>query len=220
MSTPASHSPTATPFTSSRISPSRSATPSLTSSPTSSVSKPLPPPPGYAPSTVPSPQEDRDASLVNFYFLLLGLFIALVLLGWWGYRKRRKQKNARVQNGGRSALARDLEGWPGPGRRRHGGWRGMVTGHRQRTEEGLDERGEAPPPYKRSASPETPSEDRHGDDQTAQLPGHDAATNGSRSNSPVDTLSIPLRALSHPATRSQPLNQDPFEPATSKTGPI
>lgn len=42
-----------------------------------------------------------------------------------------------------SALERDLEYWPG--RRRGGRWRHAVG--ETRAEEGLDERGEAPPPY-------------------------------------------------------------------------
>lgn len=49
--------------------------------------------------------------------------------------RRRRQRQAHNRSSGQSALARDLETWPGP-RRRAG-----------REEEGLDERGEAPPPY-------------------------------------------------------------------------
>lgn len=48
--------------------------------------------------------------------------------------RRRRQRQAHNRFGGQSALARDLETWPGARRP-------------PRREEGLDERGEAPPPY-------------------------------------------------------------------------
>lgn len=46
---------------------------------------------------------------------------------------------AYLRTTGQTALARDLEGWPGARSRR-----GTASSDRQ---EGLDERGEAPPPY-------------------------------------------------------------------------
>ncbi len=48
--------------------------------------------------------------------------------------RRRRQRQAHNRSGGQTALARDLETRPGGGRQ---------IGR----EEGLDERGEAPPPY-------------------------------------------------------------------------
>lgn len=48
--------------------------------------------------------------------------------------RRRRQRQAHYRSDGQSALARDLETWPGPRRR-------------ARREEGLDERGDPPPPY-------------------------------------------------------------------------
>ena len=57
--------------------------------------------------------------------------------------RRRKQKLAHQRSTGQNALARDLEGWAGARRWAGGRWRG---GGRDEIE-GLDERGEAPPPY-------------------------------------------------------------------------
>lgn len=56
-----------------------------------------------------------------------------------------------LRNNQQSALARDLETWPG--RRRGGGGRWRFGGADSRVEEGLDERGEAPPPYLKELDP-------------------------------------------------------------------
>lgn len=86
-------------------------------------------------SDVPS-----SSGLINYYFLLLAILVIVVLVGYYFYARRRRRKIARLRTRGQSALARDLEGWPGW---RRGRWAG---GDRERLE-GLNERGEAPPPY-------------------------------------------------------------------------
>ena len=86
-------------------------------------------------SDVPNP-----SGLLNYYFLLLAILVVAVLVGCFFYARRHRRKVVRLHTRGQSALARDLEGWPGWGR---GRW---IGGDRERLE-GLNERGEAPPPY-------------------------------------------------------------------------
>lgn len=92
-------------------------------------------------TNVPQSSDTPNASgLLNYYFLLLAVLVVVVLVGYYFYARRRRRKIARLRTRGQSALARDLEGWPGW---RRGRWAG---GDRERLE-GLNERGEAPPPY-------------------------------------------------------------------------
>lgn len=76
---------------------------------------------------------------------------------------------------GQNALARDMEGWVNTRRWFHGAWRPNQTRAFVRREEGLDEHGEAPPPYQPK------------DDVTvAEGPPQD----------PARLLAVPLRTLS------------------------
>lgn len=82
----------------------------------------------------------NSSGLLNYYFLLLAILVFVVLVGYYFYARRRRRKIARLRTRGQSALARDLEGWPG--------WRrGRWAGNDRERLEGLNERGEAPPPY-------------------------------------------------------------------------
>jgi hypothetical protein len=66
--------------------------------------------------------------------------------------RRSRRKAALLRSNGRYALTRDVEGWRG----RFGVARGTGNGnniHDTGTEEGLDERGEAPPPYAPGTKP-------------------------------------------------------------------
>lgn len=92
-------------------------------------------------TNIPQSSDTPSASgLINYYFLLLAVLVVVVLVGYYFYARRRRRKIAQLRTRGQSALARDLEGWPGW---RRGRWAG---GDRERLE-GLNERGEAPPPY-------------------------------------------------------------------------
>lgn len=91
-------------------------------------------------NTPQSSNVPNSSGLINYYFLLLAVLVVVVLVGYYFYARRRRRKIARLRTRGQSALARDLEGWPGW---RRGRWAG---GDRERLE-GLNERGEAPPPY-------------------------------------------------------------------------
>lgn len=143
----------------------------------------LPLPPGQTPPALSTDREQRDGSLVNVYFLLIGVGVILVVVVYYFYHKRRMRKSARVQDRGRNALARDVEGWVSQRRWLPGGHSGS-TSRTSRTEEGLNERGEAPPPYERRSSPQAVS-GSHGD---------------SRAGSSADGAPIPLAELpSRPA---------------------
>ncbi|KAL8740200.1 MAG: hypothetical protein Q9184_008520, partial [Pyrenodesmia sp. 2 TL-2023] len=94
----------------------------------------------------------QSNSILNYYFLLLALLIIILGIIYLSYTKRHRQKIARSRQSGQQALARDLERWGGggggspwgPGRVRHP----RASPRQQpRRDEGLDERGEAPPPY-------------------------------------------------------------------------
>lgn len=78
---------------------------------------------------------------------------------------------------GQNALARDLDGWINTRRWFHGTWRHNQTAAFVRREEGLNEHGEAPPPY-RPKSDVTVTQGQEGT--------HD----------PASGLTIPLRTLS------------------------
>lgn len=78
-------------------------------------------------------------SFANYYFVLIGLLLVFVILGYFTLRRARKRARAR-----RIAAASGVPIHTGTSGR--GWWRnGAVT--EPRREEGLDERGEAPPPY-------------------------------------------------------------------------
>ncbi|KAL8980134.1 MAG: hypothetical protein Q9177_005963 [Variospora cf. flavescens] len=97
------------------------------------------------------PDDRPNDGILNYYFLLLALVIIILGIIYVAIIKRRRQKLARSRLNGQRALAMDLErssgsGPWGPGRLRMP--RPTARHHlSQRREEGLDERGEAPPPY-------------------------------------------------------------------------
>lgn len=84
-----------------------------------------------------------SSGILNYYFLLLAILIFIVFIAYYTISRRRKRNLAQLRSTGQNALARDLEGWPGS-RRGTGSTRRWRGG---RVEEGLDERGEPPPPY-------------------------------------------------------------------------
>lgn len=118
---------------------------------------------------------DREEGVFNYYWLLLAAFgILLAVIMWWAHRQRRKRKEL-MRRSGQNALARDMEGWINTRRWFHGSGRMNMTRAFVRREEGLNEHGEAPPPYQPKSNV-----------TVAQDPPHDLA------NGPT----IPLRTLS------------------------
>ncbi len=92
--------------------------------------------------------DNREDNLLNFYFIFIALFVILLIIAIWFIHRRRKQQKERLRNSGQNALARDLNGWSQPRRWIHGvaPWRTDNPLNTAR-EEGLNELGEAPPPY-------------------------------------------------------------------------
>ena len=86
-----------------------------------------------------------NSNLLNYYFLLLAIFIIVFVLVYYVLARRRKQKIAHLRSRGQNALAQDLVGWPGTRRWVVGSWSGRYRENGR--EEGLNEQGEAPPPY-------------------------------------------------------------------------
>lgn len=99
--------------------------------------------PSYTPPVIPPPPPIADETannLVNMYFLMLIVLVVVLLVGLWYWQQNRRRKRLRSAGRRRSALEQDLElpfGRPA--------WLGLSR--REREEEGVDERGEAPPPY-------------------------------------------------------------------------
>lgn len=133
---------TPAPFESTNLSVARSASSSAENPPSQSE------PPDIYPATDGSTQQPvHDAYVFNYYFLFLALFAVLIAtLLWWLHLRRKRQKQQRRLSG-QHALARDVEGWAGARRFMHGRYGRFHTSTRVRHIEGLDEHGEAPPPY-------------------------------------------------------------------------
>ncbi|KAI9753343.1 MAG: Protein kinase [Chaenotheca gracillima] len=165
---------------------SSSLIPSASASASHSTSRPLPTPAHGGAPAPPTPDQQRNGSIVNLYFLILAGAILLAFLAYWVVHRRKKEKQARSRNTGQRALARDIEGWVGQRRWRQGHrWAGTDPGPRM--EEGLDERGEAPPPYQPPADASS----------TTELnPQSNRNTSGQAV--PTDGLSIPLSTFAQP----------------------
>ena len=97
----------------------------------------------------PSNANDDDSSndVLNYFFLLL-VFFAIFVAAYCFVLRRRRRKAALLQVNRRLAPSRDLQGCAAARIWAHPRWRSEPR------VEGLDERGEAPPPY----LPERPAE--------------------------------------------------------------
>jgi hypothetical protein len=127
-------------------------------------------------SDQPDLENERNQGVFNYYFLILAVFGVVIAVALWWIRRRRKRRKEQMRLSGQNALARDLDGWVSTRRWMHGAWRHNQTAGFVRREEGLNEHGEAPPPY------QPKSEVTVAPDGTPQ-----DATSG---------LAIPLRTLS------------------------
>ncbi len=173
-----------------------------------------------SPSTVPMPtatdsvaasdnnnnnnNQTGHNSILNYYFLLLAVAVIIVGLLWYTLVRRSRRKMARAQHNAQSALGRDLDGMPG-GRR----W---VTGRfmfpHLAQEEGLDERGQAPPPYV-PTPPEAAvhPDSTHGEPEAGQaIPLRDLSGEGPKPPDYEEHL-VPPRVIvgnAGPSTRLEP----------------
>jgi hypothetical protein len=127
-----------------------------------------------SPTDTPSSSTDDSdddltggAQYYSYFFLLFAFaFLILFLLLLLYFRRRRKLKNARLQQHGRAALVQDVSlfppaaglwSWRAPEEpsRRLDRLRSSAC-HDSVLEAGLDERGEAPPPYKAASADKAP----------------------------------------------------------------
>lgn len=92
-----------------------------------------------------------ETRVLNYYFLLLAVLIIVIALVWWSLARRRRNRMLHLRDNQQSVLARDLQTWPE--RRRGGAGRWGFGGVEPRAEEGVEERGEAPPPYLKEPDP-------------------------------------------------------------------
>lgn len=103
----------------------------------------------------------------NYYFVLIGILLVLLAVAYGFYLRSRRR--ALAQRRARGELSTDLEGRTWGGRP----WR-LPAVRDSRREEGLDERGEAPPAYLHTEPAPAPysESDDHGDGIALQpLPG-------------------------------------------------
>ncbi|KAL8660296.1 MAG: hypothetical protein Q9202_006673 [Teloschistes flavicans] len=117
----------------------------------------LPPPPtgtSIPTSSLDDPPSNTGTNnnILNYYFLLLALLIILIGIAYLVYARRQRTRIALSRRNAQRALARDLERWGGGSAGGLNRFRSPPTtmtrsSPRSRREEGLDERGEAPPPY-------------------------------------------------------------------------
>jgi hypothetical protein len=88
-------------------------------------------------------------NVFHYYFLIIAIVAILFCLCLLYVGRRKRRKAAIMRSNSQRALARDVEGFRTRLRGRTGlGWNnGPTQRNRSDLEEGLDERGEAPPPY-------------------------------------------------------------------------
>ncbi|KAF7874264.1 hypothetical protein EAF04_002936 [Stromatinia cepivora] len=111
--------------------------------------------PNQNPPDTNSDGEDTSSHIYNYYFVIVAVFVVMVFFLLLYITRRQKRRAELLRSNGRSALARDVQAFTdfrtrfGP-RRGGSGLMGMTMAtmgvHRER-QEGLDDRGEAPPAY-------------------------------------------------------------------------
>jgi len=92
------------------------------------------------------PEERQNVSYFSNYYFLLIILAVLILVVAWLIHSRNVRRRALWRQNGQQASARDADAWPGTRRLLHGRCR-ATNSVLLRPTEGLDERGEAPPPY-------------------------------------------------------------------------
>ncbi|KAF8476209.1 hypothetical protein BDZ91DRAFT_758692 [Kalaharituber pfeilii] len=136
-------------------------TETVTAAPTTTSLVPLQLPPSRGTYTPLTREEETTNKLLNLYFLLIAFGVIVLFIIIYLFRKRRKSKGARSLQRGQNALQQDLElgGWR-IGMGGFGRWGGPAGARSAiiNREEGLDERGQPPPPYTPSVRPMEASE--------------------------------------------------------------
>jgi hypothetical protein len=89
----------------------------------------------------PSNVSDSHTGIVNYYFLLLAIFIFLVIILYITWTRNRRRRVLHYQRSRQHVLSHDVNTGG------YSGWTYNRRGMRPPRPEGLNERGEAPPPY-------------------------------------------------------------------------
>ena len=121
--------------------PQQLTSPTTTSSPPSATSASPSTLPGYA-----STSSSGSGGISNYYFIIIGVGIVVLLIIFWVLVRRRTAAIARTMPRDAEAATTDQRTsrrWPMP----MPALARWIPIRSDRTEEGLDERGEAPPPY-------------------------------------------------------------------------
>lgn len=152
-------------------------------------------------STLPQQQGQDTGSLTRFAFFFLIVFLAFLFFGLWVVHHNHMGRKARLRVSGQDALARDLNGWVDSRTWVNGAWRMDLT--HTRDDEGLDERGEAPPAYQRPEERPPPTRTVN---ECGDAIGHDcdAPNAGSCSTHHVPGLTMPLPTLSQRGRNLKP----------------
>lgn len=87
----------------------------------------------------------NTVGLVNYYFVFLALVLCVAGVAAYLMYKRKQKYGAFLRNSRGSALERDVGTYDARARRRY--WQGRWRSTDYSREEGLNEHGEAPPPY-------------------------------------------------------------------------
>lgn len=184
------------------------------SSPTSSSSDPMN---NANPDTSDDSSDRKSSSLLNYYFVFLALFVVLLIGGIYFIHKRKRAIKAQARNSGQNALARDVAGWDNARRWVHGGWRVGPNSGLHRREEGLNELGEAPPPYEpptaaRSSSRQEECRDEH----YIAMPMRTLSRDASASETADGDIRPPSYPGAHGLNGSQGNELDLMRPATAR----
>ena len=115
----------------------------LGSSPTSAATDTPVLPPGSYPtedSAGFANNDDGSPSFGSYYFILIGIFFLFLIVVFFVVRRTRRRGFARQRAAGQTTTDLEARHWPGRP------WRNAAVADPRR-EEGLNESGEAPPPY-------------------------------------------------------------------------
>ncbi|KAF2137237.1 uncharacterized protein K452DRAFT_302151 [Aplosporella prunicola CBS 121167] len=160
---------------------------------------------------IPEGESDGDvprSGVINLYFLFIGVVVILLLIALYLLHRRKKKRKEILQATGQAHLARDLDGWANTRRWIHGN-RAPLPELAHPPVEGLNEHGEAPPPYQPAPGPapevaESPvimagGTEMHQTPTTAATPDWTGNPAG---------LAIPMRTITRDTQVSKPPDYD------------
>ncbi|KAK4626437.1 hypothetical protein CLAFUW4_04636 [Fulvia fulva] len=152
--------------------------------------------------------DTRDTvGLVNYYFVFLALVVCIAGVAAYLMYKRKQKYGAFLRNSRGSALERDVGSYDARARRRY--WQGRWRSTDYSREEGLNEHGEAPPPY----MPKTREEEANPHGLT--VPMQTLSRDEAGLNKPPDYYSANPQPVEHGAQSAGAGASTPSQPAQS-----